>query len=253
MRHSLHNLKAILLGLSGLALAVTGGCGGPPCPAPAAKVNYYLSAPDDLKRVPRVVFVELYEDEGYPGIARDMTIALFKSVQSRNLFHLDLVSGADPACRDLPLDNGEALTMEQLAQIRDALRCDAVLTGRMSHFQPHPRMQIALHLRLLNLRDGKLIWGVGDTWDSTDLQTQCRIREFFDDQVGTGYDPAQWRLVGMSPLMFEKFVAHEVASTLDAPAPPLEEPVDTSSTCENLLKLERKASRIKMTDPLWKD
>jgi hypothetical protein len=235
--------------LAGLCLAL--GCRGP-CAKGRPRVNYYLSSRQELQRVPRVVFVELYEDQGYPKVARDMTDALFKAVQARNLFHLDLVSAADPACRDLPLDGSDGLTMEQLAQIRQALHCDAVLTGKMSHFRPHPRMQIALYLRLLNLRDGKLIWGVGDTWDSTDLQTEGRIREYYDQQVGTGYDPAQWRLVRMSPLMFEKFVAQEVACTLDAPAPPAE-PVDTSSVSQNVLKLQRKASRIKMTDPLWSD
>ena len=234
------------------ALVTLAGCGGSDTAARPVGVNYYLSSRDELRRVPRVVFVELYEDEGYPKVARDMTDALYKAIQARNLFHLYVVSASDPACRDLPLNSAEALSMEQLSQIRQALHCDAVITGRMSQFRPHPQMQVALYVRLLNLRDGKLIWGVGDTWDSTDLSTECRVREFYDSQVASGYDPAQWRMVKMSPLMFEKFVAHEVACTLDAP-PPMGEPVDTSSTRENLLKLERKATRIQMADPLWSD
>ena len=238
--------------LAAVVAALPAGCGRDKLASTPPRVNYYLSSREDLQRAPRVVFVELYEDQGYPKVARDMTDAIFKAVQARNLFCVDLVSAADPACRDLPLGRTDALTMQELAQIRSSLHCDAVITGRMSQFRPHPRMQVALYLRMLNLRDGKLIWGVNDTWDSTDLAAECRIREFFEQQVGTGYDPAQWQLVRMSPLMFEKFVAHEIACTLDAP-PPVGEVANTSSARGNLLKLERKAARIQMTDPLWSD
>jgi len=188
--------------------------------AEKSSVNFYLASRQDLMALNRVVFVEVGQDNGYPQVASAATEALFQAVQSRQLFHMDVVARNDRTCRDLPMGLSETYTMQQLVAIREALKCDAVLFGAINHFQPHPRMQMGLYLRLLDLRKGKLLWAVDHVWDSTDKATQARIEDFFAHKMGSGYDPVDWRLALVSPAMFERFVAYEVAWTLPARGEP---------------------------------
>jgi len=186
--------------------------------APDEQIGFFLSSRQDLQRTARVVLVELASvDECPPQIARDTTQALASAIQARQLFHVDVVRRTDPLCRDLPIEGVEALTLPELAAIRDALGCDAVLFGRVSHFQPFPRMQIGLYLKLIHLRDGKLVWGVDHVWDTTDRTTELRIEEYFRHVVRSGYDPLGPELVFKSPRAFQRFVAWEVAGTLAGP------------------------------------
>ena len=98
------------------------------------------------------------------------------------------------------------------------LRADAVMFGAVTQFSTHPRLQTGLFLRLLDLRRGVVVWAVDHTWDTTDKQTEARMKRFFDARMRGDYGPADWRMVRMSPLTFQKFIAHEVVATLPAPS-----------------------------------
>jgi hypothetical protein len=196
----------------GLLALAAGGCAQQP--APAARINYYLESPRSLKRIRRVVFVELDHDGRYPHMARDMSRDLLKAIQARKLFHLRLMSSGEPLCRDLGLDEPRRFTMEDLGAIRDALHCDAVLVGRMLRFSPYPHTQMGLYLSLLDLRRGRMVWGVDHTWDGTDKATEQRIYAFFARQNRSGYGPLDGELGLVSPRHFRKFVAAEAAGTL---------------------------------------
>jgi len=143
-----------------------------------------------------------------------MTRSLASAIQSKGLFHVDLIRRSDPVCRDLSLDHMGALRLDEIARMRDALGCDAVLLGRVSHFQPFPRMQLGLVVKLMDVRDGELLWGVEHVWDTTDQNTERRIRTYFHHEVRSGYEPMGYELVLKSPRAFERFIAHEVANTL---------------------------------------
>jgi hypothetical protein len=84
----------------------------------------------------------------------------------------------------------------------------------MSDFRPHPRMQMGLSLRLLDLKRGQLAWAVDHVWDTTDKAVEKRIERYFNDQIRSGYEPMDSRLIMISPKAFEKFIAYEVAETL---------------------------------------
>lgn len=197
--------------LTGLLIAGA-GCSHPP--PPQAQLGCYLSSPQDLRRIHRVVLLELTQDSSVPPIARDMTESLFRAAQARNLFHIDQIARDDPLCRDLPLDGRGVYTIKDLMAMREALDCDAILFGRVTHYRSYPRMQIGLYVRLLDLQNGKLVWAVEHIWDSTDKATETRIKEFFESQMRSGYEPAQWELVTQSPKAFQKFVAFEIGQTL---------------------------------------
>jgi hypothetical protein len=202
---------------------VQAGCSHAPCVQPA-QIGFFLSSRQDVLRAKRVVFVELAADDSCPAdMAWAASEAVAFAIQAKQLFHLDVVRRNDPMCRDLPLDRLEALTLQELATMRTALNCDAVLFGRVSSFHSFPQAQIGLYLKLMNLKDGKLVWGVDHTWDAYRRDVAARIDCYFGQQVRGGYDPLGTELVYKSPRAFLKFVSYEAAETLPPrylPPPP---------------------------------
>jgi hypothetical protein len=197
--------------LAGLCPA---GCSHTLCVQPA-QIGFFLSSRQDVLRIRRVVLVELTADDSCPAdMALATTEAVASAVQAKQLFHLDVVRRNDPMCRDLPLDRLEALTLQELATMRTALNCDAVLFGRINSFHAFPRAEVGLFLKLMNLKDGKLVWGVDHTWDAAQKDVAARIDCYFGQQVRGGYDPIGSELVLKSPRAFLKFVSFEVAETL---------------------------------------
>jgi len=206
-----------------IALAVSVVCaslGG--CAAEPYKLRHYLSSQREVLGVTRVVFIEFSQGTGYPSETRAMTEAVFRALQHKD-FHLDVIRPTDPACRDLNMDQLEAFSIAQLDEIRRALKCDAVLFGRMTDFKPYPKLQVGLFMKLMNLRSGELVWAIEHIWDSTDKVVEQRVNYFFDKEMRSGYGPHKGRLALISPRMFQKFVAWEVAKTIPSRAELAEE------------------------------
>jgi len=204
---------AMLLGLAALLVA---GCIDDS--GPQARIQHYLRSDESVMRLNRVVFITLQDPKGTDRIAEDMTGALVRAIQPRGLFHIDVMPATDAACQELPLFSRRAYSMKQLAQIQDALGCEAVMFGSVSQFQTYPRLQIGVFLRLIDLKRGQLVWAVDHIWDTTDKATEERIEHFFGRQMRSGYAPADHELALMSPKVFQKFVAYEVANTLPSSA-----------------------------------
>jgi len=201
--------------LAVLAATALAGCGTDR--SASQGIGYYLNPQADLKRISRVVFVELDYDGASRYVTPQVTQSLFQAIQSKRQFRLEILRRSDPRCADLPLDPQGSYTLEQMAEIRRALGCEAILFGSARSFQPFPKMRVELYLRLLDLRSGALVWGVDHTWDSADKDTEGRIRRYYKDKLREGYEPVGWRIVVVSPQQFGKFVACEVSDTLVPP------------------------------------
>lgn len=195
-----------------LALMLT-GC-GPPAPPSPPKIGYYVATPEDVAKIHQVAVLPLVSGRECEDIARDMTETLVQGLQTRRLFQLDMVKPDEAVAKMIDLGRREPLTLAELSAIRKELRCDAILIGSLLTFEPYPRMKMALRLRLLDLKRGKLLWGVDHVWDTTDQSLEDRMEDYFDDRVAEGFQPMNREVVKLSPREFEKFVAYEVARTL---------------------------------------
>jgi len=181
--------------------------------APAADY-YYLNPNKSLTTIGRVAIVELDNDSSYPATSADVTEKLYQALQKRQIFGLTVVRQDDPSWRSLQLEPGSKYTLDQLVAIRETLNCDAVLLGTITEFRPYPHMTIGLRLKLLDLRDGQLLWAIEQVWDSADKTTDYRIRDYFRSQKHPGYAPLHEQLAAVSSIEFIKFVSYEVAQTL---------------------------------------
>lgn len=194
-----------------LAAVLAAGCGSNQA---RLRVGHYLDPAGGILRVDRVAFVPLANATDFPGVEEGLTTELLQALQGRRLFRVSLVPATNdtggPWCRP----SGQAITLRELADMRKAFRCDAALVGTVTAFQPYPHLQGGLYLRLVDLRDGRLLWAVDHTWDTSDRRTQQRIEDYYRRSVESGDSPLQWRIALVSSRAFQKFVAQEVAATL---------------------------------------
>lgn len=176
--------------------------------------SYYLSPTKDLRRLGRVALVAMDSASSSPEIAANITDSLFLETQKKQVFGVMVVRQEDAAWRALQENLDSLQTLRQLAATREALGCNGLLVGTVTRYEPYPHMVIGLRLKLLDLTDGQLLWGLEQVWDSSDKSIQKRVKEYLKEQRKTGESGLREELVVVSPISFCKFVAYEVAGTL---------------------------------------
>lgn len=199
--------------MSGLALCVLTGCQPGSSRTPMAG-SYYINPDSDLSSLGRVALVELDNDTSYPEISKNATNAIFVGLQKKQHFGLTTVGQSEAIWRNLQSESDSSYTPEQLLAMQKALKCDAVLTGAVTQYEPYPHMGVGMRMRLIDLRNGDLLWAVEQVWDSADKGVSHRIKQYLKSQQGIGSGTEE--LVAMSSLKFLKFVGYEIAETLGA-------------------------------------
>ncbi len=213
-RRSVRTASRRALGAALLLLAfVLSGCHSHDTLAPVADF-YYLNPNKRLTTIGRVAIVELENDSSYPQISADATGSLFRALQKRQVFGLTIIRRDDPSWRSLQLDGDSTYSLGQISAIRETLKCDGVLLGTVTEFRPYPHMAMGLRLKLLDMRDGQLLWALEQVWDSADKAIEKRTKSYFKAEKGSGFAPLHEELTTVSPLEFLKFVSYEVAATL---------------------------------------
>jgi hypothetical protein len=189
------------------------GCRTQSIPSAPAANHYYRNPDKKFTTFGRAAIVELHNDSSYPQISKDITESLYQALQKRQVFGLTLIRQHDPSWRSLQLQQDSTYTLEQLLAIREMLKCDGVLLGTVTEYRPYPHMAVGLRLKLLDLRDGQLVWALEQVWDSADKTTEKRIKSYFESEKRSGFAPLHDKLAAVSPLEFIKFVSYEVAGT----------------------------------------
>ena len=234
----MNNLKITLLLLPVLLF----GCRSNQGPS----ANYYYRSPHkNLNTIGRAILLELCNDSAYPQISIDVTEVLYQEFQKKQVFGLTVINKDDPVWQSLQLDL--ILQSEQLSQyheewgltqpqnssaesqitqsfkhlstIRKTQKCDAILFGSITNFEPYPHMAIGLKLMLIDLTNSQVLWALEQIWDTADRKTEDRIRNFYKQRLSPGYMTLREKLGTVSSFMFIKFVASEVAETLQPQAP----------------------------------
>ncbi|HPD48111.1 MAG TPA: hypothetical protein P5279_02960 [Anaerohalosphaeraceae bacterium] len=211
--------------------------------------HYYVDPATDFTHIARVVVFELDNLSVHPEVGPLLTDALGQAFRKRHLFTLRTIGPDDADWQNLDLSRTSAYSLEELAAIREQLNADAVVFGAIQQYQPYPHLLTGLHLRMVDLRHGRVIWAMEQVWDSSDKTVELRLKRYFETQMRSGYEPLNWQVFLASPRAFDKFVAAEVARTL--PGPPALHRIDSAS--ENPLALsENLPIRLTSTENLKK-
>lgn len=179
-----------------------------------AEDYYYINPNTNLRMIGRVAVVELNNDSSYPQVSSDITESLFQAIQKRQIFGATIISQNDSAWRSLQLETDSTYTLDQMQSIRKSLKCDGILIGSITEFRAYPHMAIGLRLKLMDLKNGQLLWALEQIWDITDKDTESRIRKYYKSEKSSSTAMQHEHLASMSPLEFIKFVCYEAAETL---------------------------------------
>ncbi len=205
--------------------------------------HFYLNPYADISGVGKVVVFELDNRTSYPLLSETITDDLSQALQKKHIFTLSTLHHTDPKWRNLDLNSSNSYSLAELASIRHQLKADAVLFGSLTRYDPFPHMLMSLHLKLVDLRSGKLLWAMEQVWDSSDKRLEQRMKRYYKDQLRTGYEPMNWELLITSPRNFNRFVVYEVSATL----PDVNRYARTPPSSENLLNFSGKSNILQKT------
>lgn len=184
---------------------------------PVERGHYYLNPDIDIRTVGKVVIFELDNQSSQPDIAKGITEKLTEALQKRHIFTLRKLHPTDADWKNLNLDNAESRSIKELSNMREYLHADAAIFGSVTQYYPYPHLLVGLHLEMIDLRSGKLIWAMEQVWDTSDKKLEKRMKYYFDKQMRTGFQPLDWQLFITSPRAFNKFVTTEIADTFPSP------------------------------------
>jgi len=175
--------------------------------------QYYINPNADFRALGQVVLLTPDGAESYPDQVDQVCDALVQALQKKHLFNVRRVDRSDPAWAELELDR-RPWDLDQMRRIRHRLAADGVLVGRVTDYQPYPHLLVGLHLKLVDLRNGMVVWGLEQVWDSQDAKVQKRMRGYYYSRMAREYEPLGWRILNTSGRAFVRFVAEETVQTL---------------------------------------
>lgn len=178
--------------------------------------HYYINPNKDLDKVGRLALVELANNSSFPQISTNTTEALYNALQKKQIFSLKVVLQDDPAWQGLQLEVDTDYNYEELAAIREALNCNAILTGTVTVYKPYPHMIIGLKLKIIDLTDGHLLWALEQIWDTADKTTEDRIIKYCRRGSLLNSSVLVEKMATVSSIMFLSFVADETSETLSS-------------------------------------
>ncbi|MCE5186612.1 MAG: hypothetical protein LLF76_10855 [Planctomycetaceae bacterium] len=200
-----------LLGI--IAAAMTAGCHIIE-PVEPPQGHFYLNTYAEVASVSRVVLLELANQSTQPELGDMLTRTLADGLGKKHLFTIRTIYHTDQLWTTLNLDNITSYSYEDLASLQENLPADAVVFGTIKRYTTYPHLLMAVHLKMINLRTGELVWAIEEVWDSTDRDVELRMKRYFATEMRRGYEPLDWELLVTSPRAFNKFVVYEVVSTL---------------------------------------
>ena len=176
--------------------------------------SYYLNPNKKPSSIGSVAIFEFENKSDHPTISSDMTKEFYTRMQKSAGFGTFFIDQKDPAWTSYRLDTYGRYSVDELREISKALRCQAVLIGTITEYQPYPHMTMGIRLKMVDLFDGQLLWAYENSWDCSDKQTQDEMLYYFKNTTRFGDSEVQKKLITISPLNFIKFIAHEASYTI---------------------------------------
>jgi hypothetical protein len=108
------------------------------------------------------------------------------------------------------------ITTDELLALRDALKCDGVLIGRIEQFTSYDPLAIGVTADLVSCLDGSVLWSATGHFDGSRSDVQKEIESWYDRTVISG-NIAGWRQTLESPKLFTRYVAERMALSIPVP------------------------------------
>ncbi|TVR13896.1 MAG: hypothetical protein EA401_05800 [Planctomycetota bacterium] len=164
----------------------------------------------------RVVTMPLYRSRDIGSSAATIDHNLTRSLTELNRFEMVSMDASerDNYFSSDPLRSNR-VEHDALRRLREDFGSDAVLIGRIGHWQSFDPVAIGVTLYLIDCRDGSVLWSATGMWDAALRSTQDDIREWYQAQRGQGNEVlGGWRTVLNSPSTFTRYVSDRLAASV---------------------------------------
>jgi hypothetical protein len=165
----------------------------------------------------RVAVFPLHRADGVGRSASTMDENLTSALRELSLHEVMSVSVNQ---RDQLLPNDviktNRISTDQLLKIRDTLRVDGILVGRIEHYNSFDPMAIGLTVDLISCLDGSVTWSATGHFDSSRQDIQYEIERWYERQI-TNEGISGWRATLQSPKLFTRYVAERLVTSIPVP------------------------------------
>ena len=207
-------MKALRWGIVCVGIFLWAGCNVVQPKAQTPYGHYYLDGHGNFSSVDRIVLLELENQSARLELSEQLTQGLANGLEKKHLFSIRTINHTDPLWSQLNLGEIADCSDENLALIGQELNVDAVMFGTIKQYRSYPHLLMSLHLKMTDVRGGRLLWAMEQIWDSTDRQVELRMKEYYTKEIRRGYQPLDWEIMVTSPRAFNKFVVYEIGQTL---------------------------------------
>ena len=108
------------------------------------------------------------------------------------------------------------ITTDELLALRDRLKCDGVLIGRIEQFSSYDPLAIGITADLVSCLDGSVVWSATGHFDGSRSDVQREIEYWYGRAVSSN-NIAGWKQTLESPKLFTRYVAERMALSIPVP------------------------------------
>lgn len=108
------------------------------------------------------------------------------------------------------------ITTDELLALRDRLKCDGVLIGRIEQFTSYDPLAIGITADLVSCLDGSVVWSATGHFDGSRGDVQREIEHWYGRAITSG-NIAGWKQTLESPKLFTRYVAERLALSIPVP------------------------------------
>lgn len=165
----------------------------------------------------RVAVLPFHRAEGIGRSATAMDESMTSALRELGLHEVLTVSQSE---RDSLLKRdvirANRITTDELLALRDALKCDGVLIGRIEQFTSYDPLAIGVTADLVSCLDGSVVWSATGHFDGSRSDVQKEIEKWYDRAISSS-NIAGWRQTLESPKLFTRYVAERLALSIPVP------------------------------------
>jgi len=216
-RVMMHNMRLLLAScflLAGCQFTESMKGVNEPSPTPYVPKNVYAAG--YLSGIKRVALLPVYYEEELAPHLETMDATLDSELTRKGRF--EVVPVTRNTMKDLfgayQFSSVSMLPDNLLTKIREESNADAILFIDITHFSPYKPLSVGIRAKLVDVRDGKILWAFDDLFDAGSPSVAYSATQFqrYHDRASYPLDTSSTIL--QSPRKFMKYVAFEVFKSL---------------------------------------
>lgn len=214
-------LKICALGFSAISLCLSVGCNSngvriPKIPAKSYEAQNVYSLEFIPATMVRVAVLPSYHPEEDPAILASFDNTILSELTKNKLFELVRVDRTylKKHFNFEQIDSTQPLPTSMMSRIIKDFGAQGVLFTDVTDYQPYRPIRVGLRSKLVDLRDGNLVWVFDDIFDSSQPNVSAAAQRYARRAAVDRFplDTAESML--QSPQRFTRYVMHETFATV---------------------------------------